>query len=183
MIYNYLGGDIIKKYIDIKNKLKTRQREITLILVTAIVLILFFAGFSIGKEIANTKIEVDAQIAEPILEIENNPSISITANQNKGKYDFIIKNYNKDNKITEVELDYTIEIISKLDEGFSIKIYKDGEELQLENQKTQILQLGKKQKEEHNYQLEIIYDKEKSISIQDIIEDLQIKVHSEQKKA
>ena len=80
-------------------------------------------------------------------------------------------------------MNYTIEILSKLDNGISIKIYKDGEELELENKKTKLLQLGKNQKEEHNYKLEIIYDEEKSTTIQDIIEDLQIKIHSEQKKS
>ncbi len=177
-----IGGDIINKEKNKKFILKEKQREITLVIVTAIVLILFFSGFSIGKEITNTNIKVNAQVAEPIIEIENNPSVSITAINNVGYYDFIVKNYNENNKITDVELFYTIELISKLNESISVNIYKDNQKLNLTNQKTDKIYIGKDKKEEHHYKLEITYDKTKSISIQDIIEDIQIKVHSEQKK-
>lgn len=53
----------------------------------------------------------------------------------------------------------------------------------MENKKTKDILISKNAKEEHNYKLEITYDKTKNISIQDIIQELQIKVHSEQKRA
>ena len=43
--------------------------------------------------------------------------------------------------------------------------------------------ITKDEKQEHNYKLEIVYDKTKSTSLSDIVENIQIKVHSEQKKA
>lgn len=163
--------------INIKNK----KREITLIIVTAMVIILFFTGYSIGKGFSNSKINTQTQIAEPILVVDNNPSIDITAVKNTGYYDFKIKNYNEE-KINQIDLLYNIEIIANTDETISFKIYKDNEEIHMKENKTDNILLTKNEKREHNYRLEIIYDKTKSNSISDIIEDVQIKVHSEQNK-
>ena len=158
------------------------RRTLTLVIVSTIVVILFFTGFSIGKEMTNIKIEGNAQIAKPILVVENNPTIDVTTLQNTGFYDFKVKNYNSDNEINQIDLKYYIEIISEYDEAIIFKIYKNGEEIQLEENKTKEILLSKGTKEEQNYRLEIIYDKTKSTSTQDIVQDVQIKVHSEQVK-
>ena len=39
-----------------------------------------------------------------------------------------------------------------------------------------------KEMQEHKYKLQIIYDKTKNHSLEDIFQDVQIKVHSEQAK-
>lgn len=158
-------------------------RILTLITVTIIVLILFFTGYSLGKGFTNTKINTKTQIAKPILVVENNPSIDITALKNTGNYDFKIKNYNEKEEINQIMLKYYIEIISKYNETITFKIYKDGKEIPLENNKTQEILLANNTKEEQNYKLEINYDKNKSNSKEDIIQDVQIKIHSEQIKA
>ena len=155
-------------------------RTLTLIIVTIIVIILFFTGYSIGKEMTNIKVNTNTQIAKPIMIVENNPSIDITTIKNTGYYDFKIKNYNEQNETNQIELKYWIEIISKYNETISFKIYKDNEEIPLENNKTGEIQLEKNQKQDQNYRLEIIYDKTKSTSTEEIIQDVQIKVHSEQ---
>ena len=157
-------------------------RTLTLIIVTIIVIILFFTGYSIGKEMTNIKVNTNTQIAKPIMIVENNPSIDITTIKNTGYYDFKIKNYNEQNETNQIELKYWIEIISKYNETISFKIYKDNEEIPLENNKTGEIQLEKNQKQDQNYGLEIIYDKTKSTSTEEIIQDVQIKVHSEQEK-
>ena len=157
-------------------------RTLTLIIVTIIVIILFFTGYSIGKEMTNIKVNTNTQIAKPIMIVENNPSIDITTIKNTGYYDFKIKNYNEQNETNKIELKYWIEIISKYNETISFKIYKDNEEIPLENNKTGEIQLEKNQKQDQNYRLEIIYDKTKSTSTEEIIQDVQIKVHSEQEK-
>ena len=157
-------------------------RTLTLIIVTIIVIILFFTGYSIGKEMTNIKVNTNTQIAKPIMIVENNPSIDITTIKNTGYYDFKIKNYNEQNETNQIELKYWIEIISKYNETISFKIYKDNEEIPLENNKTGEIQLEKNQKQDQNYRLEIIYDKTKSTSTEEIIQDVQIKVHSEQEK-
>ena len=145
-----------------KNKLKTKRREITLILVTAMVVMLFFTGYSLGKGISDTIITTKAKIAEPILVVDSNEQVSITGTQNKGYYNFKVKNY---------------------DETIIYNIYKDNEKIPMTNNKTGNLIMTKDEKQEHNYKLEIVYDKTKSTSLSDIVENIQIKVHSEQKKA
>lgn len=164
----------LKKY---KNK-----RSLTLIVVIAIVVILFFTGFSIGKEMTNIKIKGSTEVAKPILVVENNPAIDVTTIENTGFYDFKVKNYNSYDEVNQIDLKYYIEIISKYDESIIFKIYKNGEEILLKENKTEEIQLKKDTKEEQNYRLEIVYDKTKSTSTQEIVQDVQIKVHSEQVK-
>ena len=161
-------------------KIKIKNGKIlALIIVILIVIVLFFTGYSIGKEIINVNVNATTQIAKPIMIVENNPAIDITSIKNTGYYDFKVKNYN-DNEINQIELKYWIEIISKYDETISFKIYKDNQEIPLTDNKTQEIKLEKNEKREQNYRLEIIYDKTKSTSTEDIIQDVQIKVHSEQ---
>ena len=164
----------LKKY---KNK-----RSLTLIVVIAIVVILFFTGFSIGKEMTSIKIKGSTEVAKPILVVENNPAIDVTTIENTGFYDFKVKNYNSYDEVNQIDLKYYIEIISKYDESIIFKIYKNGEEIPLKENKTEEIQLKKDTKEEQNYRLEIVYDKTKSTSTQEIVQDVQIKVHSEQVK-
>ncbi len=163
------------RLIKIKN-----GKTITLIIVTIIVILLFFTGYSIGKGMTNVKVNTTTQIAKPIMIVENNPTIDITTIKNTGYYDFKVKNYNEENQVNQIELKYWIEIISKYDETISFKMYKNNQEIPLLNNKTQEIQLTKNQKEEQDYRLEIIYDKTKSTSTEEIIQDVQIKVHSEQ---
>lgn len=144
------------------------------------VAILFFSGRSIGKALTNTQINVKGEIAEPIVIVENNPKISLTATENEGTYNFFVKNYNDYEKITQVDMKYNIEILSKLDDAISIKIFKNNSEIQMNNNKSEEFLLSKDNKQKDEYKVEIKYDKTKSISMEEIIQDLQIKVHSEQ---
>ena len=113
--------------------------------------------------------------------MENNPEITITSSDTKGTYDFKVKNYNSDEEITQIDLLYTIEILTKTDESISFRLYKNNKEIQLENNKTQEILLTKNEKKEDNYKLEILYNNE-STNKKDIFQDIQIKVHSEQRK-
>lgn len=166
----------------LKETLKIRRREITLILVIIMVLVLFFSGYSMGKEHSSTKIETSAKIAEPILVVENNPVIEMNGKETKEYYDFKVKNYKENGEITQIDLQYNIEIISQIEEAISFKLYKDNEEIVLENNKTKDMKLEKENIQEDCYRLEIIYDKTQNRSMKDILQDVQIKVHSEQEK-
>ena len=44
------------------------------------------------------------------------------------------------------------------------------------------MELQRENKQEDNYQLEIIYDKTKNCYINDIIQEVSIKIHAEQRK-
>ncbi len=162
--------------------LKNKKRELTLILVSVIVLALFFSGYSMGKEYSSTSIEAKAKIAEPILMVENNPIVEINGKKQREYYGFKVKNYRENGEMTQIDLLYNIEILSKPDKAISFKLYKDKQEISLENNKTADIKLGKEKRQEDCYQLEIIYDKSKNQSSEDILQDVQIKVHSEQMK-
>ena len=136
-----------------------------------------------AKAIEEVIIKGKAEIAEPILVIENNPSIDITAINNYGVYTFKVKNYNEKNKITETDLKYYIEILSNTDNSINIELYQNENKINLNNNRTEYIQISKDRKEEREYKIKITYDKNKSNSINDIIEKIQVKVHTEQAKA
>ncbi len=168
-----------KEKISFKNK----RRELTLILVSVMTLALFFSGYSLGKEKSHVNIETKAKIAEPILVVDNNPVIEVNGKKQKEYYDFKVKNYKENGEITQVDLDYNIQILSQTQEAITFKLYKENEEIPLKNNQTETMKLEKGNVQEDNYHLEIIYDQTKNRSTNDIIQDVQIKVHSEQVKA
>ena len=79
----------------LKEKLNSKKRTIILIFLITITLILFLTGFSMGKEIAKVEGNVYAQVAKPILEVENGKDIDITSQNKKGDFYFKVKNYNE----------------------------------------------------------------------------------------
>lgn len=159
------------------------KKYIFLFLLFIIIIIFLFSKNSLGKQMSNTKINTNSEIAKPILIVENNPAIDITNKNNKGYYDFKIKNYNELEEINEVELRYNIEILNEENKAINFKLYKGEEELLLEKNKTKDMIIKKNEKQEENYKLEIIYDKNLVNSLEDIIQNVQIKVHSEQLKS
>lgn len=163
-------------------KIKIKKRELTLILVSFMVLALFFSGYSMGKEFSSTSIETNVKIAEPILIVENNPIVEVNGKKQKEYYQFKVKNYKENGELTQIDLVYHIEILSKTEKAISFKLYKNNEEIPLENNKTADMKLQKENSQEDCYQLEIIYDKTKNQSIEEIKQEVQIKVHSEQMK-
>lgn len=164
------------------NKKINKKRTITISLVSIMVIILFFSKSSFGKDYHSANVETNLKIAEPILVVENNPVIEINGKKQKEYYNFKVKNQNETGEITQVDLNYNIEILSKTQEKITYKLYKENQEIPLNNNKTENMKLGKGILQEDNYKLEIIYDKNKKSSVTDIIQDVQIKVHSEQAK-
>ena len=159
------------------------KKYILLFLLFIILIIFLFSKNSLGKQMSNTKINTNSEIAKPILIVENNPAIDITNKNNKGYYDFKIKNYNELGEINEIELRYNIEILNEENKAIKFKLYKGEEELLLEKNKTKDMLIKKNEKQEENYKLEITYDKNLVSSLEDIIQNVQIKVHSEQLKS
>ena len=154
-----------------------------MILIVFIIILLLFCGYSMAKVVEQFIIKAQAHIAEPILLIENNPSVDITAINNTGIYTFKVKNYNEQNKITETDLKYYIEILSNTDNSINIELYQNENNIKLHNNKTDYIQISKDKKEEREYKIKITYDKSKSNTINDILEKIQVKVHTEQVKA
>ena len=102
-------------------KIKTKNRKnniknTTYILVLTTIFILFFTGYSLGKSITQVTIKGNTQIANPIIEVESNPKINITDEQQEGTYNFYVRNYKNTGKITDVKIIYTIKIQDTIEE-------------------------------------------------------------------
>lgn len=164
------------------NTKENNLKVITVIITIFIIFLLLFTGYTFAKNIGDTIINAKSKIAEPILIIENNPSIDITATDNYGNYSFKIKNYNDNGQLSDVDMQYYIEILSNLDETIEYKIYENEKEIKLKNNKTDFLKILKSSKSEKNYRIEFTYNKDSSLKMEDIIQKVQIKVHSEQVK-
>ena len=134
----------------------------------------------IGQEAV---INAKAQIVEPILIVENNPAIDITETKNYGEYIFKIKNYNDQGKLSECDLKYYIELLTKLDNSINIELYQGENKIELHNNKTEFMKIEKNQKEDREYKIKVTYDNENTEVGNDILEKIQIKVHTEQEKA
>ena len=166
------------KKFDIK---KSNLKVVTIIFILLIVLILFLTGYSLSKSFSEITMNAVSEINEPIIVVDSNEKIKITAEKNIGEYKFSVLNYDE-NSINEALLHYMIEIKGNVDESISFELYKNDIKVPLKNNLTDYIDMGRNQKEEHEYTLKIIYDKNKSENIYDIIEKIQIKVHTEQKK-
>lgn len=166
----------------IKQKINQKRREITLIIISTIVLLFYFSGFSIGKAFYKTNISANAHIARPILKVDNTPEVHIKTVNDIGTYEFKVKNYDEMGNITQVDLEYNIEILTEIDENILIKLFKENEEINLENNKTEKYELATHEMQEHNYKIEIACKKENIKEIEEIMQEIQIKVYAEQKE-
>ena len=163
-------------------KQKNKKQEFIIICIILVIGITFFSGVSVGKTVYNASIKNNTQIAKPILEVEKGSEIIITEDNKKGEYTFIVKNYNQTEEISQVDLIYWIEILeNNLKDSIQYQLYKDNELLELKENKTEEMKFHKDIKEEQKYTLKVTYDDTKN-TIEDIIQDIQIKVHSEQLK-
>ena len=162
---------------------KRRKNKILITIIIIFIISMLFVGYTFAKSIESVMIKATSQIAEPILVIENDPSLDITAIENEATYNFTIKNYNENEKITEIKLKYYIELSSNVDESIDIKLYEHENEIQLNENITEYIEVSNKEKEEKQYQIKVKYDESKSESISEIMEKIQVRVHAEQVKA
>lgn len=145
---------------------------ITNILLTVVVIII--AGLAIFYYIKKQKEQ----------EVESNPKINITDEQQEGTYNFYVRNYKNTGKITDVKIIYTIKIQDTIEEKIKntikYELYKNGNKIELQKNETTKMELTNKEQQEDKYQLKIVYNKNASNIMQDIMEKIQIQVHSEQ---
>jgi len=154
------------------------KKEIIKIIVVAFVLTIILSTISLGKYFNKTKINVNSGVAIPIIKLEGEQKLIINNNQENKVYNLAVKNYDENEQITQVELEYYIEIISKKNEDINFKIYKEEKELNINNNKTEKFLLTKENKQQDNYKIEILLNKKIS---EDILQNVEIKVYSEQK--
>ena len=154
------------------------KKEIIKIIVVAFVLTIILSTISLGKYFNKTKINVNSGVAIPIIKLEGEQKLIINNNQENKVYNLAVKNYDENEQITQVELEYYIEIISKKNDNINFKIYKEEKELNINNNKTENFLLTKENKQRDNYKIEILLNKKIS---EDILQNVEIKVYSEQK--
>lgn len=154
------------------------KKEIIKIIVVAFVLTIILSTISLGKYFNKTKINVNSGVAIPIIKLEGEQKLIINNNQENKVYNLAVKNYDENEQITQVELEYYIEIISKKNDDINFKIYKEKKELNINNNKTEKFLLTKENKQRDNYKIEILLNKKIS---EDILQNVEIKVYSEQK--
>ena len=120
----------------------------------------------------------------PSIFITSNPKINITDEQQEGTYNFYVRNYKNTGKITDVKIIYTIKIQDTIEEKLKntikYELYKNGNKIELQKNETTKMELTNKEQQEDKYQLKIVYNKNASNIMQDIMEKIQIQVHSEQ---
>ena len=172
---------ISKEKLYKNNTVETKYSKLlTTIFIISIISVLLFCGYSMGKSIEEYIIKCKAQIAEPILVVENNPSIDITALNNNGIYTFRVKNYNEENQVTQIDLKYYIEILHNENDLVNIELYENENKIDLNNNKTEYMQISKDKKEEKEYKIKITYNKDEANTINDIMEKIQVRVYTEQ---
>lgn len=154
------------------------KKEIIKIIVVAFVLTIILSTISLGKYFNKTKINVNSGVAIPIIKLEGEQKLIINNNQENKVYNLAVKNYDENEQITQVELEYYIEIISKKNDDINFKIYKEEKELNINNNKTEKFLLTKESKQRDNYKIEILLNKKIS---EEILQNVEIKVYSEQK--
>lgn len=174
---------IIKRGKLDKEDNKNGNRILTSVVIIIIVMLLMFSGYSMAKVIDDVIVKGKAEIAQPILIVESNPSVDITAKNNYGEYVFKIKNYNEKNEMTQTDLKYYVEILSNNDNSINLELYQGENKIELINNKTDYIHISKNEKVEKDYKIKIKYDKNNTESINDIIEKIQVRVHTEQEKA
>ncbi len=169
-----------------KKKIKIKKKEFIIIATIITIVILFFSGFSMGKAYSRTDINGDTEIANPIIKVEYGNPINITNKNQEGIYEFKVKNYeetiNLEKNITQVGLNYYIEILNPIDKSIKIELYKNEEKIEFNGNKTETFYMPKNVEKIDNYKMIITYNKKDNINMIDIIQELQIKVHSEQEK-
>lgn len=158
-----------------------RKRNISITIIITIIIILFYTGISLGKAYSKSTINGDTKIAKPILEVENGNKVNITNQNPIGEYEFKVRNYKNQDDITEVDMEYYVEILTPINKNIKINLLKEGKEVEIKENKTDIFIMKANVMQTDNYKINIEYDKTKNYNMEDIIQELQIKIHSQQK--
>ena len=146
------------------------------ILVILIILILLFMyRNSFASFITKISGKSTTEISEPIFIMENTSKKVLNDENTEIDYYFTVKNYNNEGKKTQNDLKYMIEITPNLDKSIILTLYKDNEVINLNNQKTDYIEMKHDSNEIHTYRLHIKYDRDETVSTSDIKENIYIK--------
>ena len=164
-------------------KIKTKKAiNLILVIVLIIIVLLLFILF-LGKTFSKYKSSITsngiAEIAKPIFIVEGTENIKIDGIEDT-IYSFDVKNYDGLD-ISDVEMKYTIEIINSSKANLDFELLKNGEELSLNNNKTEEITINGITRTTDKYELKIIYNDNPAI-VEDISGNVQIKVEAIQQE-
>ena len=154
-----------------------KKKRIMLILVLIMLITFIIAGESFAKYQSIVTGNIFAKIAKPIIELEAKKVLNMTLEEKDKKYEFEVKNYNEKGEINEAVMDYYIEIIPHVKRNIIYKLYKQGEEIELKENKTAQIELPISEEIIHSYQLEVKSNEEKTET-----ESIEVKVKAIQRR-
>lgn len=161
------------RWIIIKNK-----KRFFLIAFTTI--LIFSTQISYARYITTEILNGVQEIATPVIQIKEGNIAQIDRNNNIGYYEFCVKNFEQE-KISEIDFLYTIEIISDLEDKVKFELYSNDQQISMQDLKTNEISLGKNKKIEQSYKLKITYNPAVEAS-EECMKHIQIKIHSVQEK-
>lgn len=144
----------------IKFEKENKKKTMLSIIILTIIIIILSTHIVYAKYITVDKISSSLRIAKPIFIVEGGEAT----------------------KTSETGFLYTIEIFLNTDETIQFELYNEDIQIPLENLKTEKLSISGNEKIEQKYKLKVMYDSSKGNSGQDILEEVQVKVHSEQEQ-
>ena len=135
------------------------KRRAKLIIILLFIIMMVLIGYSVSKYKLLITENGTGIIAEPIIVFEKDDKINTEFNKKLGilEYNFKIKNYNEE-KVNEVDFLYNIEILeNNLDFPVEYKLINltTNEEIEIIDNKTKEFFIGKAEKEEDIYKLEV----------------------------
>lgn len=159
------------------NKRKKSKDFLIVIIFLVILFTTFIVSFSFAKYITVVNGKIFGNIAKPVIELRGEESFIITSTAPQTLYEFEVRNYDENDNINEVKMQYYIEIISD-NNTILFQLYNGNEKIELESKKTKLINISKENKEVHKYRLNIIYN---SSNLENIKDNIEIKIHSIQK--
>ena len=161
-------------------KLKNKRAIHIILIILIILLILFFILF-LGKAFSKYKKDVNsnavAEVATPIFVVDGTDNIKIDGIQDT-VYSFSVKNY-KGVDISEVDMNYTIQIVNNSEANLEFELTKNGEKVTLTNNTTDLMNLKGISRNADEFELKIIYNDNPAV-VEDITGNVQIKVEASQ---
>ena len=148
-------------YIYKKGGIKILKTKLLKIIFILSIIALIVTGINVvnGQYMQTHTLKASTKIAKPIIIMEEGEKINIDGTSNEQEYQFKIKNYNEKNEISDVQMNYYLQILGNKDKAIEFELYENEKIIPIINNKTQTLKLGNKTKEEKNYILKIKYNK------------------------
>ena len=80
-------------------------------------------------------------------------------------------------------MEYYVEILNEINKNIELRMFRNEQEIDIKNNRTENFCMQAGNKQEDNFKIEIQYNQKSDTQIEDIIQEIQIKVHSQQQKS